>query len=252
MIFLTGDTHADWISRLNYSSFPESRGMSKSDYVIILGDFGLWHDEPYEQYNLDWLDRRPFTTLFLDGNHENYDRIYSNEFPIKDFHGGKVQEIRPSVFHLMRGECYTLEDHTFFAFGGASSHDISDGILEPKDRRIKKWQRERDLGIKIRFFRINHISWWAQELPSKEEMEHGRETLKKIGWKSDFILTHCAPNSIKTKLNPEWTETDVLTDYLEEIYQKTNFKHWFCGHYHMEKNVTSNTHVMYEQIFQLL
>ena len=39
MIWVTGDTHGDWIHRVNMDSFPEQREMSKDDYVIILGDF---------------------------------------------------------------------------------------------------------------------------------------------------------------------------------------------------------------------
>ena len=42
MVFLTGDTHADWMSRLNVESFPEQREMSKDDYVNICGDFVIW------------------------------------------------------------------------------------------------------------------------------------------------------------------------------------------------------------------
>ncbi len=38
-------------------------------------------------------------------------------------------EIRPNVLHLMRGD-FNIEGLNFFTFGGASSHDIQDGILE--------------------------------------------------------------------------------------------------------------------------
>lgn len=75
------------------------------------------------------MEDKSFTTVFVDGNHENFDRLYS--YPVKEWNGGKVHEIRPSVLHLMRGEVFTIEDKKFFAFGGASSHDIKDGILDP-------------------------------------------------------------------------------------------------------------------------
>ena len=44
MIYATGDTHGGWMHRLNMASFPEQKDMKKDDYVIILGDFGLWDD----------------------------------------------------------------------------------------------------------------------------------------------------------------------------------------------------------------
>ena len=100
MIFITGDTHGDWISRLRTESFPEQKEMTKDDYVIICGDFGIWDNSKREKYNLDWLKDKPFTTLFVDGNHENYDIL--DELPVKEWNGGKVHFIRPSVIHLMR------------------------------------------------------------------------------------------------------------------------------------------------------
>ena len=77
MIYITGDTHADF-SRFNIENFPIQSDMTKNDYVIICGDFGgVWsfeEESSYEKEILDWLDSRNFTTLFVDGNHENFDQ----------------------------------------------------------------------------------------------------------------------------------------------------------------------------------
>ena len=93
--------------------------MSKDDVVIILGDFGLVWDysgeNKTEKYWLDWLENKPFTTLFIDGNHDNFDRL--DNCPIEQWHGGNVHFIRPSVIHLMRGQIFDIEDKSFFAFG---------------------------------------------------------------------------------------------------------------------------------------
>ena len=118
-VYVTGDTHGDWMNRLKTDSFPEQKEMTKDDYVIICGDFGLWDNSNREKYNLDWLEDKPFTTLFVSGNHENYDILDS--LPVSELHGGKVNFVRPSVIHLMRGEVFNIEDKTFFTFGGASS-----------------------------------------------------------------------------------------------------------------------------------
>ena len=48
-----------------------------------------------------------------------------------EWHGGKVHRVRPHVLHLMRGQIFELEDSRFFTMGGAKSHDIEDGVLEP-------------------------------------------------------------------------------------------------------------------------
>ena len=45
MIYVTGDIHADIdISKLSGKYFPEGKTLTKSDYVIICGDFGLVWD----------------------------------------------------------------------------------------------------------------------------------------------------------------------------------------------------------------
>lgn len=77
-IFVTGDIHASYdIAKLSESCF-DTAGLTKDDYVIICGDFGLvWNNSASEQYWLRWLDARPFTTLFVDGNHEGFSLLNS-------------------------------------------------------------------------------------------------------------------------------------------------------------------------------
>ena len=47
MIYITGDCHGDW-RRFSSDCFPEQKEMTRNDYVIICGDFGLWHCCPQE------------------------------------------------------------------------------------------------------------------------------------------------------------------------------------------------------------
>ena len=124
-IFITGDIHGytglNRLSRrmLDYSVFKEK------DYLIVLGDFGvLWQKADagewrlrYEKHALEWLTTRPWTTLFIDGNHENFDRLDALE--VSDWHGGKVHAVNDHVIHLMRGQIYDIEDKSFFVFCGA-------------------------------------------------------------------------------------------------------------------------------------
>ena len=45
MIYVTGDIHAD-PRRFDTSNFPEQKEMTKNDFVIVCGDFGLcWEKE---------------------------------------------------------------------------------------------------------------------------------------------------------------------------------------------------------------
>jgi len=251
MIYITGDCHSNF-ERFNTSIFPEQNAMTKDDYVIVCGDFGgVWDQDKEskrEKWWLDWLQGKSFTTLFVDGNHENFDRLCS--YPVEEWCGGKVHKIRPSVIHLMRGQVYTIEGKKIFSFGGASSHDIDDGILEPDDPEYKSKKRKLDKEWKL--YRINHFSWWQQELPSEEEMEEGRNNLEANGNEVDFIVSHCCASGTQLLLGGDMYQPDILTDYFEELRQKVHFQKWFFGHYHDNKNVNAKEILLYEQIIRIV
>ena len=99
-------------------------------------------------WSLDWLNEKNSTTLFVDGNHENFTRLYN--YPVEEWHGGKVHKIRDSVLHLMRGEIFEINDKKIFTFGGAKSHDIQEGILNlDEEEKIYNF-RKRGANIRIR------------------------------------------------------------------------------------------------------
>lgn len=247
MIYVTGDCHQDF-RRFSMDCFPEQREMTKEDMVIILGDFGgIWNyrgEDKEEKYWLKWLNDKSFTTLFVDGNHECFPRL--NKYPVKEFCGGKVHEVRPSALHLMRGEVYELQGKKFFAFGGASSHDVEDGILDPiKDKaKIRRWRYDRE-----KRFRINGINWWPEELPSEQEMENGRKNLEGNGGKVDFVISHEAPQSVAEFL----INQDRLTLYFDSLLQDgLQFERWLFGHYHRNQTYGEKYICLYEQIVRIV
>ena len=244
MIYITGDTHADF-TRFNEDKFPIQKEMNKNDYVIICGDFGgVWtfeEESNREKAVLDWLNNKNFTTLFVDGNHENFTRLYN--YPVEEWHGGKVHKIRDSVLHLMRGEIFEIDGKKIFAFGGAKSHDIQNGILNLDEE--EKIYEFRKMGA---HFRVRDYSWWGLELPNEEEMQNGIKNLEKVNYKVDYIVSHCCTTNIQTLLGGGLFEKDYLTDYLQKIADKTEFKKWYFGHYHDNKQVNSKFVLLYEDI----
>jgi len=246
MIYITGDTHSDF-SRFTEENFPIQSEMTEDDYVIICGDFGgVWTFEEEcrrEKEALDWLNNKNFTTLFVDGNHENYTRLYN--YPIEEWKGGKVHKIRDSVLHLMRGEIFDIDNKKIFAFGGARSHDIQDGILNlDEEEKIYEYRKR---GV---YFRIRDFSWWDLELPTKQEMENGIKNLEKINYKVDYIISHCCPTNVQVLINSTY-KRDILTDYLQQISEKCTFKRWYFGHYHDYKQINSQFTLLYEDIVPL-
>ena len=254
LIFITGDTHSD-VGRFSVNSFYEQKEMTNQDenFVIILGDFGLvWdHEEESktEYWWLNWLEDKPFTTLFIDGNHENFDRLY--KYPVKEWHCGKVHEIRPHVLHLMRGEIFEIEGKKFFAYGGASSHDISDGIIDCEDPDWKDKAKALEKQGKY-MYRVRGLSWWDEELPSEEEMQNGIYNLEKHNWEVDYILSHSPSASVIALLGHGMYEQDILTKYLEDVRSKTEFKRMFSGHMHKNLQLNDKDILLYEQIIRIV
>lgn len=247
MIYITGDTHADF-SRFEIDKFPIQTEMTKYDYVIICGDFGgVWtfeEETAREKEALDWLNSKTYTTLFVDGNHENFTRLYN--YPVEEWHGDKVHKIRNSVIHLMRGEIFDIDNRKFFTFGGAKSHDIQVGIVNlDEEEKIYTFRKRRA------FFRIRDYSWWDLELPTEEEMQNGINNLEKVNYKVDYIITHCCPTRVQAILSGGLYKKDYLTDYLQEISEKCKFKKWYFGHYHENRQVNSQFVLLYEDIVQL-
>lgn len=249
MIYVTGDCHSDFV-RFNKENFPEQKVMTKDDYVIICGDLGgVWNkneESKREKWWLDWLENKSYTTLFVDGNHENFDRLDS--YPVEEWNGGKVHKIRPSVFHLKRGQVFELAGKKIFTFGGAASHDISGGILESDDPDFKAKKKELDQDWKP--YRINHVSWWKKELPSEEEMQEGIYNLSLHGNK--VIVSHCCSSSTQALIGGGMYKPDMLTQYFEQVQHKVTYKKWFFGHYHDNKNVNAKEVLLYDQVIRVL
>lgn len=154
----------------------------------------------------------------------------------------------------MRGQVFEIEEMLFFAFGGASSHDISAGILEPDDPGFKAKKKRLDKDP-LSQYRINHISWWERELPSDDEMNEGLMNLQKSENNVDYIVTHSPYTSLLKQMDggSGLYNSDCLTDYLQKIKEKVDFKHWFFGHMHVNQTYHWElSSCLYEQIIRIL
>lgn len=245
-IFITGDCHGKWDRfkhKIMNCYYDKDETPNREDTIIVCGDFGIWQDTPEERYWLDWIEENVKQTVcFVDGNHENFDRLYSNEFPQVPFKRSLANKIRENVYHLQRGNRYIIKDKTFFTFGGAQSHDLWNGVVEPDDK-----ERMKELDSTGSFYRVNHESWWKDELPRDSEIEWGDKILSTIDYKVDYIITHCAPTSVQSLIDSSFS-ADRLTDYLQTVSEKTSFKHWYFGHYHQNKDYLDKYTCLYTAI----
>lgn len=227
MIYVTGDTHGLQDFDKLHIFAGEHPELTKNDYLIIAGDFGaVWDDYSLVRI-LRYYSNLPFTVLFVDGNHENFDMI--NSYPVEEWHGGKVHKIKPDIIHLMRGQTFEIDGKTIFTFGGATSID--------------------------KFMRRDGISWWKQELPTYEELDEGIANLKKHGGKVDYIITHsCSERALaypairnSATLKKDCPESGMLS-YIEE---NAEFGHWYFGHFHTDARLGEKYTALYHNIVGL-
>ncbi|MEK8132954.1 metallophosphoesterase [Paenibacillus filicis] len=230
MIYITGDVHGSVSigKRLNTRNFPQQKSLTKKDYVIIAGDFGLvWNNDKEDMYWRKWLNKeKSFTTLFIDGNHENHDLL--DAYPVEEWNGGKVHKINESIIHLMRGQVYEIEGKKFFTFGGADSHD-------------KEHRRE-------------GISWWRREMPSYAEYEEGLKNLDRHRWVVDYVITHTCCSGTMERISERLGiryELDQMHRYFNDIDKKLKYKKWFFAHFHADIELPRNQRLIFTDVLQL-
>lgn len=230
MIYVTGDTHGGIdIRKFTHHIF------NKEDYLIILGDFGfIWETSP-KFYSTELARVYLFssmvncTVLFVDGNHENFDRL--NKFPVIEKFGGKVHEISNNCYHLMRGEVYEIEGLKFLAIGGAESHD-------------KQYRKE-------------GISWWEEESITEKDINNAIKNLERVDYRVDFVVSHCLPTCYRDKFfiteNIPFSayEEKHSCDLLEKLLKKfPEPPYWLSGHYHFDVRY-ENFSVLFNKVLKI-
>lgn len=229
-VFVSGDVHGTH----DYKKIKNFRKMLKDDltlddYLIICGDFGLfWLNEKENQYMLNKVYKDfPCTILWVDGNHENFDKLYS--YPTEEWNSGKVHRISDRILHLQRGEVFNLNGTKIFAFGGAKSTD-----------------RGYEFG--------DSIGWWKEELPNDEEYKNASLNLKNNNDKVDYIFTHdCDVVTLQElyKGFGEIRESDErFRRFLNFIYDNVEYKHWYFGHHHTDITINKST-CLYDTIREI-
>lgn len=212
MVYITGDTHGD-PERLSKNAL---KCLSPGDTLIICGDFGfVWDDSKAEQKVLKALSKRKYNICFIDGTHENFEIL--NNYPVTSWSGGKVHRISDNIFHLMRGQIFTIDGLRLFTMGGGESPDLE--------------------------FRIEENPWLKYEIPSKAELLEGANNLENLGCKIDVILTHEPSSTIKDFLklgDNEPIHVTTLNAYFDELAKCSEFDRWFFGSLHLDKYISNS------------
>lgn len=219
-LFITGDTHGTIdFSKLNRKNFTEQKNLTKKDVVIITGDTGLcWDNTKVDKHLQNWYSKKKFTTLAVDGNHENHDLIM--QLPVIEKFGGKVRKISDNVFYAIRGEIYEIADKKILCIGGADS----------KDKKL----------------RIEGLSWWAGETISDLDIKNAQENLLRYNNTVDYIISHTCGTDVCSMLGFNPTPSDK---HLDILLQTVDYKYHYCGHMHIDK-LYYKTRILYNDIIE--
>ena len=216
MVYVTGDMHAD------FSRFEKLK-FKRGDTLIVCGDFGfIWDGGEKEEKILKKIGNKKYTTIFIDGTHENFDLL--KQYEITELSGAKVRNIYNNLYYLMRGQVINLEGKKFFAFGGGES-------------------TEKEM-------RISCNKWWKEEMPSIEEMKDAVETLERYEREVDYIITHEPPTPIKCVLDRS-TPVNPLNAFLNDVSKQVKFKEWIFGCFHLNRDITKKYRAIFNEVIRL-
>ncbi len=215
MIYVTADTHGD----MKRWKDPALRKLKKGDTLIVCGDFGfIWDGSKKEKRNLEWIGKRKYTVVFVEGCHENYELL--QEYPQTEWNGGQVRRISGKLRLLLRGEVYDIDGERVLAFGGGVSPDADE--------------------------RMHQGHWWESEAVTEADAERADKNLSKTEDTVDFVVSHEPPLFIKNFLAVDEGEDGFVHYCLDKIARRCHFRRWYFGKYHMEKLVPP----VYEAVYQ--
>lgn len=206
-VLVLGDTHGS-INEATYA--VENASALGIDTIIQCGDFGLWDHlkdgvDFLDTLNAELMDNEAML-IWVDGNHENFDRLewYCKYNPKNQW--GQVF-IRSNILYSPRGCKFKIDDKMFMTVGGAVSVD--------------------------KMYRKQGTSWWAQEQLTDSDLGIILERYEASPGKIDYLFTHDCPTTAPFRgrmKNDE--ESQIHRQRMDKLGKAVKPGMWFHGHMH--------------------
>lgn len=241
--FITGDKHRKFDK---VKKFCHKMNTCRTDILIILGDAGFnYYNDKRDNKLKKKISQLNITLFCLHGNKENRPQNVGT-YGIRSFCGGKVyyEPKYPNIYFAMDGEIYTFEGKKYMVVGGAHSVD--------KMRCLEK-----------------NAPFWYDEIPGDTIKDAVECRLQNEGNKIYGMMTHTCPINylptemfVSTKQNAGINKKTHKTQskktfkpdidrstemWLGNIEKKIDYEVWFCGHFHIDKQI-DKIQMMYHDI----
>lgn len=233
-IFVTGDKHGTFSP---FFGLAEKNQLYDSDVLLIAGDAGYVWNEDYATGITTLQQLFPGTVAFVDGNHENHTLL--NQMEVQEWNGGRVHRVGERVYHLMRGELYSIYGSNIFAFGGARSVDM--------DRMEDGFSWWKEAGA----------SWWPEEEPMEEEMAYGQRQLTAHLNEIDYVLTHETPLFARASIrrskavDPDYRLPALFDEWYRQLEGAPRFRKWYFGHMHVDQLITPQLRALHSNVLPI-
>lgn len=231
--YITGDKHRHFERVKDFCRVMQTR---RKDVLIILGDEGFnYYDDKRDDELKKEISELNITLFCLHGNKENRPQNVGT-YGIRSFCGGKVyyEPKYPNIYFAIDGEIYTFEGKKYMVVGGAHSVD------------------------KLRCLEEG-LPYWDDEMPGDETKMSVETRLERNENGIYGMLTHTCPidylptemfmstrQNAAIKRKPRKAKSKKLFKpdidrsteiWLGELEKKIDYKIWFCGHYHVDKQI---------------
>lgn len=235
MIFVTADTHGSFSRFKKIKQFCKEHNTTTDDVMIILGDSGINYYEDKRDVKLKkYISKIPITFFCIHGNHEQRPytiKTYKNT-PLywsdttKRFHSPVYKEEEfPNILFAWDNTFYHLQGEDFIVYGGGYSVD--------KDYRLA-----------MQVIGYKDYKYWENELPTEGMIDYWKHTLylRKMFSDNPIILTHTCPKKYLPyeAFLPNIDQSTVdnsLEEFLDYVEENVDYKAWYCGHFHINKQI---------------
>lgn len=223
MVYITGDIHGALTPILNLF---EEYSLKQNDIIVLLGDVGINYYGDIRDIRKKHIMNKYGTIFFcIHGNHENRPQNIES-YKEKEWRGGRVlyENAFPNILFPVDGDIFDLEGNKCIVIGGAYSVD--------KYYRLK-----------------NGWNWWEDEQPTNAVKAYVDKQIAEN--KVDVIFSHTCPYKYRPvecflPMVNQSTVDDSTERWLDTIESKVDYKAWYCGHWHTNKDI-DKLHFLYDR-----